>query len=89
MTARELRTWADLYAAEPWGEERDAGNADALANVLVGLQTPKGKTHKWRRYTPEYRKPRRRAQTLEAMKAVAQKFTSMIGARRQAERKEG
>lgn len=89
MTARELRVWAALHAAEPWGEERAAGNIDALANVLVALKTPKGKTFKPRRYTPEYRKPRRRPQSLEAMKAVAQKFTAMLGARRKAEGREG
>lgn len=87
MTARELRTWARVYAAQPWGEERAAGDMDALANVWVGLQTPKGKPAKWRRYTPEYGKTERKPQTMEQMQAAAIKLTAMLGARRRAEGK--
>lgn len=80
MTARELRVWAAAYSIEPWGEERAAGDVDTLANVLVALQTPKGKRFKPRRWTPDYTHAARPAQTEADMIRVVQRITAMQNA---------
>lgn len=82
MTSRELRLWAELYRVEPWGDERGDGRADTIANVLVGLQTPKGKQHKWKRYTPDYGRALRPPQTEDEMKRTLRNMAAMCGAAR-------
>ncbi|MEL7088411.1 MAG: hypothetical protein AAGL98_08240 [Planctomycetota bacterium] len=86
MSYRELQEWRFAYALEPWGDVRDDGRADAISNVIVGVNTPKGATFKHRRYAPDYRKPRLEPQSMETMQATARKITAMMGARRRADR---
>lgn len=80
MTARELRVWAAAFQIEPWGEERAAGDVDTLANVLVALQTPKGKRFKPRRWTPDYSRAARPAQSEADMIRVVRRITAMQAA---------
>jgi hypothetical protein len=80
MTPRELRQWSALYSIEPWGEERDDAQADTVCNLLAALHTPKGKSFKARRYTPDYSQAMRPPQTEADMIRTAQNISAMMSA---------
>lgn len=81
MTVREYRKWLSVFSVAPWGEERDAQNFDTLANISVGLVTPKSK-FKPRRYTPDYSNRKLQPtepQTPEQLKRAVVKTNALLG----------
>lgn len=76
LDADELHEWFDVYALDPWDEQRSDLRAGTIAAVIANVNSKRAKFRP-SDFMPRY-EPKRR-QTSSDLKGVAQRWNAVLG----------